>query len=259
VPRVFADLTPIRRNRHFRRLWVGQLVSSIGSQLTTVGVAYQAYHLTHRTWIVGAVSLVQLFPLLVGSLWGGSVADARDRRRVLLVTQVFLAATSAGLALNAAFPHPALWPLFVCTAASAAFQGVDFPTRRAVVPMIVPGQDLPAALALQQILMQVAAVAGPALAGLLIAAAGRGVVFALDVASFAAALVAVALLPPLAPAGGGRKAGLASVTEGLRYLRGQRVLASTFWIDLDAMVFGMPRAVFPALASGVFGGGASVV
>jgi len=259
MPRVLADVTPLRRYRHFRQLWTGQIISGLGSQLTIVGVAYQAYRLTHSTLIVGLVSLVQLAPLLVGSLWGGAIADAKDRRRVLLVTQVVLASTSAGLAVNALLPHPHLWPLFACTAASAGFQGVDAPTRRAALPMIVDRADIPAALALQQIVFQLAQVAGPALAGVLIATSGLSIVFWLDVASFGAALIAVLLLPRLPPAVAGTRAGLASVTEGLRYLKGQKMLAATYWIDLDAMVFGMPRAVFPALALGLFHGNASTL
>jgi MFS family permease len=259
MPKVMADLAPLRRHRHFRNIWIGQIVSGLGSQLTIVAVAYQAYRLTHSTPIVGLISLAQLAPLLFGSLWGGAIADAMDRRRLLLITQVALATASAGLAVNALLPHPHLWPLFACTAASAGFQGADNPTRKAALPMIVPVADLPAALALQQIVYQLAFVAGPALAGLLIGIAGLSAVFWIDVSSFGAALVAVLLLPRLVPQGGGRKAGLASVTEGLRYLRGQRMLSATYWIDLDAMVFGMPRAVFPALALGLYRGGAGTL
>ena len=259
MPRVLADLTPLRVHRNFRRLWLGQLVSGFGSQLTIVGVSYQAYRLSHSTLIVGLVSLAQLGPLLIGSLIGGSIVDAKDRRKVLLVTQVVLASASLGLAVNATFPHPRLWPLFVLTSAGAAVQGLDWPARKAVVPMLVPPEDLPAALALQQILQQFGMVAGPAVAGLLIASVGLGAVYGIDVATFGAAMLAVLLLPRLVPTGGGRQAGLASIREGLHYLRGQRLLASTFWIDIDAMVFGMPRAVFPALGTGLFGGGAATV
>ena len=259
MPRVIADVTPLRRHRDFRRLWVGQLVSFLGSQLTVVGVAVEAYRISHSTLIVGLVSLGQLLPLLVASLLGGAVADAMDRRRLLLITQVAAAVASAGLLLNALMPHPTLWPLFVCTALAAGVSGVDWPTRKAALPMLVPAEDLAPALALGQIQMQVGAVAGPALAGLLIARVGFPVVFGLDVASFGAAFVGVLLLPTLRPRGGGTPAGLASVQEGMRYLRGQRLLASTFLIDIDAMVFGMPRAVFPALGTGMFGGGAGTV
>jgi MFS family permease len=199
---VLADITPLRRYPHFRRLWFGQMVSSTGSQLTIVGVAYQVFRLTNSTAMVGLVSLGQLVPLLVASLGLASVGDIKDRRRVLLVTQAGMALASVGLAVNAAVPHPAVWPLLVFTAASAAFQGVDWPTRNAALRMIVADTDLPGALALQMMLTQWAFVAGPALAGLVIAHAGLSVVYEIDVATFGAALVAVAALPPLVPAGG---------------------------------------------------------
>ena len=256
---MLADVTPLRRYREFRRLWLGQLVSFLGSQLTIVGVAVQAYRMTHSTLVVGLTSLGQLAPLLIASLVVGSVADAMDRRKLLIVTQVLFALSSGGLLLNAALPHPVLWPLFACTACSAAVQGVDWPTRKAALPMIVPVEDLPAALALWQIQMQIGMVVGPALAGLLIAKVGLPTVFAIDSASFGAALIAILMLPTLIPAGGGTPAGLSSIKEGMQYLRGQRLLRSTLLIDIDAMVFGMPRAVFPALGTGLFGGGAATV
>ncbi len=257
--RVVADLTPLRRHRSFRRLWLGQLVSSMGSQLTVVAVSFQAYRLTHSTLIVGLVSVAQLVPLLVGSQIGGTLADARDRRRVMISCQILAACSSGGLLANALLPRPTLWPLFACTAVSAALQAVDQPSRRAALPMLVPPEDLTAAVALQTILLQVALVVGPALAGLLIATAGLGLVYGIDAGSFAAALVAVLLLPRLVPTGGGTPAGLRSLAEGFRYVRSQRLLSASFLIDIDAMVFGMPRAVFPALGTGLFGGGAGVV
>jgi MFS family permease len=256
---VFVDTGPLRRHRGFRRLWTGQLVSLTGSQLTVVAVAYQAYRLTGSTAIVGLVGLVQLFPLLAGSLAGGPLVDAWDRRRVLLACQVLLAAGSAGLALNAVSGHPRLWPLFACTAEAAAFQGMDWAARRASLRQLVPLADLPAALAVQSVAFQLTSVAGPAAAGLLIARAGFGLVYGLDVASFAVAFAAVALLPPLRPEGGGHPPGLASLAGGVRFLRHSPPLAGSFLIDLGAMVFGMPRALFPALAATVYGGGAATV
>ena len=254
-----ADITPLRRHRDFRRLWLGQLVSFVGTQLTVVGVAVEAFRITHSTLMVGLISLGQLVPLLVASLVGGAVSDAMDRRKLLLITQVAAAAASAGLLLNALVPHPKLWPLFVCTAVAAAVSGVDWPARKAALPMLVPVEDLAPALAVSQIQTQVGFIAGPALAGVLIAAFGFPVVFAIDAASFVAVFAAVLLLPPLVPKGGGTPAGLKSVREGLSYLRHQRLLASTFLIDINAMVFGMPRAVFPALGLGLYGGGPGTV
>ena len=151
-------------------------MSSVGSQLTVVGVAYQAYVLTRSSLVVGLVSLVQLAPTLVGALSGGAIADSLDRRRVLILAQVMLATASGGLALNAFSPHPELWVLFVATSASAAFQGLDFPTRLAVMPMILPAEDLPSAYALQSLVTSVAVVAGPLLAGLIISGLSLGAV-----------------------------------------------------------------------------------
>ena len=259
MARLVADLGPLRRHRHFRLLWSGQLVSGMGSQLTVVAVSFQAYRLSHSTLVVGMVGLVQLLPLVVGALGGGPIVDATDRRRVLVVTQVLMGASSIGLVVNAVLPHPHLWPLFACTAAAALFQGANNPARRAAVTMVVPAEDITDAVALQTMLVQWAFVVGPSLAGLLIGVAGLDVVYAIDVASFAAAVAFTLPLPPLEPSEGGTPMGFGSVVEGFRYLRGQRLLASTFWIDLDAMIFGMPRAVFPAIGIGLYHGGAGVV
>jgi MFS family permease len=259
VARFVVDITPLRRYRHFRRLWAGQVISGLGSQLTIVAVSFQAYALTRSTLVVGLIGLVQLVPLLAGALWGGTLADAVDRRKVLVLTQVASAAAVSGLVVNASMTRPSVWPLFVCTGAGAAFQGVDWPARRAALPMLVAEVDVTAAIALQTTIQQMALVAGPALAGVLIATVGLSPVFGIDVASFGVALVAALFLPALVPRGGGTPMGLRSMAEGFRHLRNQKLLSATYWIDLNAMIFGMPRAVFPALGTGLFGGGAGVV
>ena len=259
MARIVADLAPLRRHREFRRLWAGQLVSSMGGQLTVVAVSYQAYRMTHSTLTVGLISLAQLLPLVAGSLGGGPLVDAYDRRRVLAASQLLLGAASAGLVANAVLARPQLWVLFACTSASALFQGVNNPARRAAVTMVVPAADLTGAVALQTMLIQWAFVIGPSLAGLLIGVAGLDTVYAIDVGSYLVAVAFTVVLPPLRPVGGGTPANLRSVIEGLQYLRSQRVLASTFWIDIDAMVFGMPRAVFPAIGTGLYHGGPGIV
>jgi MFS family permease len=259
VARFFADITPLRRHKQFRRLWMGQVVSGMGSQLTIVAVSYQAYHLSHSTLIVGLIGLGQLVPLLAGAIWGGALADALDRRKVLVLTQLAMAAASAGLVVNAALPHPTVWPLFVCTAAAAGFQGVDWPARRAALPMLVPPEDVTDAIALQTMIQQLALVVGPAVAGVAIAEIGLSAVFGIDVATFGVALVVAVLLPALVPRGGGTPMGLKSMADGFRHLKGQPLLASTYLIDLNAMIFGMPRAVFPALGTELYGGGAGIV
>ncbi|MGH9300671.1 MAG: MFS transporter [Acidimicrobiales bacterium] len=257
--RILTDVTPLRRFPQFKRLWSGQLVSVLGTQLTVVAVPYQLYRATHSSFDVGLLSLAQLGPLLAGSVIGGSIADAADRRRLLLVTQTLLAATSVGLAVNATLVHPAIWPLFVMTGLAAGLSGVDSPTRSAVFAGLVDRRSFASAAALNQMVFQVGGVVGPALAGILLGQFGLGPVYWVDVATFGVALLAVAGLDPLPPGEGSAKFGLSSIAEGFSYLRGRQALQATFVIDLDAMVFGMPRALFPALGLGRFGGGAGVV
>jgi MFS family permease len=259
MPRLLADLTPLRQYPDFRRILAGEALSALGAQATVVGVAYQAYRMTGSTLVVGLISLTQLVPLLAGTLWGGAVADARDRRHLLLVTVTVLAAASAGLAVNASLSRPQLWPLFALSALIAGFQGVQAPTERAVTPMLVPIEQLPATLALQQIVFQAALIAGPALAGLLIGSVGLSLVYWLDAGTLALTGFVCAGLPPLVPRGRTARASWTTITEGLRYLKSQRLLGATYLVDLDAMIFGLPRAVFPALALRVYGGGAATL
>ena len=257
--RLFVDISPLRESRDYRLLFFGQVVSWLGRQVTVVAVPYQVFVLTDSSFAVGLVGLANLGPLVAMSLAGGAVADAVDRRKLLLVTQVLLALTSVGLALNAMLDRPALWPLYVLSSLAAGLQGVDLPTRNAMMPKMVGRERIPAASALGQLVMQVGLVAGPALAGLIIAQVSMASAYWLDVATFGVAIAAVLAIRPQPPEGGGTRAGVASIKEGLSYLRGRRLLVSTFVIDIDAMVFGMPRALFPALGTTLYGGGAATV
>jgi MFS family permease len=233
-------------------------VSVLGTQLSTVAIPFQVYRLTHSSLDVGLVSLVQLFPLLACSLLGGSVIDAVDRRRLLIVVELLLAASSAGLAVNADL-GARLWPLFVLPAVSAGLAGFDSPARNAIIPNMIRTDQLSAAAAMFQALFQMGAVVGPAVAGLLLAGAGVNFVYWLDVVSFGASILATVLIAPQPPAPEGPRPGLRSVVEGFRFLRGRQGIQGAYLIDINAMVFGMPRALFPALAANVFGGGAGIL
>jgi MFS family permease len=254
------DLSPLRRSRDFRALIGGLGVSTLGSQLTSVAVPFQVYAITRSSLYVGLVSLAQLFPLIFGSLLGGSLADSVDRRRLLLIVEALTAASSAGLALNADF-GPALWPLFVFPAASAALSGIDSAARNAMIPAMVGLSLVPASNAMFQALFQIGAIVGPAAAGLLLAGAGVHVVYWLDVASFCVAMLAVLMISPQPPVrvAGARRPGLRSTAEGLRFVRRSQPIQGAYLIDLNAMVFGLPRALFPALGETLFGGGATTV
>jgi MFS family permease len=253
---VLVDVSPLRRSRDLRCLVAGQLLSTLGAQLTMVAVAYQVYALTHSSLYVGLVSLAQVLPLIAGALLGGSLADAADRRRVLLVAQLLTLLCSAGLAVNAD-TGPALWPLFVLPAVAAGFAATTESGLSAILPNLIPRSEVATVNAMFQAVFQIGQVAGPAVAGLLLAGAGVRFVYWMDVASIAAAILATFLISPQPPrAGASHPPGLRSIATGLKYLRGRPVIQGTYLIDINAMVFGMPRAVFPALAATVFGGGA---
>ena len=257
--RLFVDLKPLTHFRDFRLLFSGQLVSTLGTQLTVVAVPYQVYRMTHSSLDVGFISLAQLGPLLVFSMIGGSVSDSHDRRRVLLVTELLMALSSTGLALNGTVSRPALWPLFVLSAASGAFAGFDRPAFNASIPRMVGSEDLAAAYSLWQVQLQVGTVVGPAIAGVLLSSAGLATVYWIDVATFLVSFASVAAMAPQQPLAGAGRAGWKSVLEGARYLRGRQVIQGVYLLDIDAMVFGMPRALFPALGLGLFHGGARAV
>ncbi|HLH47176.1 MAG TPA: MFS transporter [Acidimicrobiales bacterium] len=256
--RVLIDTAPLRESRDLRWLIGGQLISVLGTQLTAVAVPFQVYHLTGSSLDVGLVSLAQLGPLLVCSLYGGSVIDAVDRRRLLLVVDALMALTSAGLALNALW-GPALWPLFALPAVSAGLAGFESPARAAIIPNLVSARRMPSAAAIFQALQQVGTVVGPAVGGLVLAGPGVDIVYWIDAGSFGAALTAAWAISAQRPIGHLQRPGLRSIVEGLRYARGEQSIFGAYVIDINAMVFGMPRALFPALAATVFGGGASTV
>jgi MFS family permease len=256
---VLLDVAPLTESREFRLLFTGQLVSFFGRQLTIVASALQIFLLTDSSLQVGLLSLAQLGPIIVCSFVGGTLADAMDRRKLLMFANVTMALTSVGLALNAMAGHPQVWAIYVFTAIGAGLSSIDSPTRSAVVPTLVRRDQIPAAAALNQTGYQFGSVAGPAFAGVIIATVSLSAAYWIDVITFAIALVTLVRLPPLLPHGGGTKAGFGSIMEGLRYTRQERVVQGVFLIDINAMVFGMPRALFPQLGTELYHGGAGTV
>ncbi|MBO0692457.1 MAG: MFS transporter [Acidimicrobiaceae bacterium] len=256
---LLVDIGPLRRFPQFRRLWMGYVVTLLGSQLTIVAVAYQVYVITGSSLDVGFISLVQLGPQLVGSVVGGAFADAVDRRYVLIVCQLSMAVSSVGLLLNAFSSDPQLWVVYVCAAVTAGFNGADSPTRLAMQANLVPREDFATANTIRQLLQQVSYIAGPGIGGLLIASVGLKSVFATDVASFFVAIAAVVSMKALPPTGGGRRFGVKSIQEGFAYLKGRQVIQGCFVADLNATIFGQPTALYPALALHHFHGGAKTL
>jgi MFS family permease len=252
------DLTPLRRSRDFRRLWFGNAISLLGSMLTTVAIPYQVFQLTGSTFAVGLLGIAALVPLLTVSLLGGAIADAFDRRVLLIVSDLGLAAISALLVVNAAIAHPRVWALYAAEALGTAFYAIQRPAMDALVPRLVGEDQIASAAAVQGIYSSFGHVGGPAVGGILIASSGLTATYAVDVGTFAASLVAALLLPALPPIGAVERPGLRSIAEGFRFVRQKPELQGTFAVDTVAMVFGMPSALFPAF--GVhFGGGARTV
>jgi MFS family permease len=251
-----AEVELKAESRDFRLLWLGELVSHTGRMITLVALPYQVYEITRSALAVGIIGLVQLVPLGLFSLIGGAVADAVDRRRLLIVSQAGSMAASLLLVGGALVDRPPLWFLYLAAALSSAFAAVDAPTRSAAIPNLVPRERLSSAIALNQVLFQVNDVAGPAVAGLILARFGLAWAYAIDAVTFLAAIAALLAMRPMPPKHEGtRPPVLRAVREGFAYLKGRRVLVSTFLVDLDAMIFGMPRALFPVLAREAFGVG----
>ena len=257
--RVAADVTPLRESPDYRRWWIGISVSFTGTQLTQFAIPYQVYRLTHSSLAVGAVGLVVLVPLVTMGLIGGAIADAMDRRKLMLVTGAALLLLSVVLSIQAALHLDQLWLLYLVAGVQGAVAAVDSSARGAILPRLVRREMLPAANALGQLGFNTGLSAGPLLGGLLIGTVGFGWTYGLDAASFLSVIYAVWRLPALPPEGGGARAGVASVLEGLRFLGPRKNLLMTFLVDINAMVFGMPRALFPAIGTVWFHGGAGTV
>ncbi len=249
---VLLDVGPLRHDRDYRLIWVGQVVSSVGTNITRVALPFQVYVLTGSTLAVAALTTVQLIAILAFSIGAGSLADAFDRRRLLLVTQVGLAVSSLALAAVAMSPAPPLILILTLAFMHASVGAIDQPTRASAIPRLVPPERLSAAIALNQLNFQVASIAGPALGGLLIATIGLAAAYVVDAVSFTASIVALLAIRPLRPLAGAARPGLRAIREGFAFVRSQRVILSTFAIDLNAMIFGMPASLFPILALDVF-------
>lgn len=247
--RLVADTTPLR-NAYFRRLWIANIITVIGAQLTVVAVPAQIYADTGSSAYVGLTGVFGLVPLVVFGLWGGALADVFDRRTLLVISTFGLISTSAVFWVQAALDNHNVWLLFALFAVQQSFFGINQPTRSAVLPRLLPPEQLPAANSLNMTVFMAGGIAGPLVAGALIPVFGLEWLYLIDTVTLFATLSAVIRLPPLRIEGRGavRTPGLRSVLEGVAYLRGQPVLMMSFVVDIIAMVFGMPRALFPQIA-----------
>ncbi len=257
VGSVAIDLGLLRRRRDFGLLVGGQTISEAGSMATFVAVPFQAYEITGSSLAVGLLGVAEFVPVLVLALVGGALADAFDRRRLVQIAEVGAAVVAGALLLNASLHDPHLWVLYVCAALMAAFTAVRRPPLDALIPRLVERDELKAASAIQFSFHNLAAISGPALGGVLIAAAGLTVTYGIDIASFVISLVVLTAMRTPPPPPDAEPPSLRTIKQGLRYAVSRQDLIGTYLVDMNAMFFGMPMALFPAIAKGY--GGAEVL
>ena len=250
---MFLNLSPLRKHRDYRLLYTGQLVSMFGSMITYVAVPYQVFELTHSSFTVGMLGAAQLVPLLVFALLGGSYADAMDRRRLLIVSEIIMAGGSLALAINGMLSHSSVALIFVVSAAMSATNGFHRPALDAITPRLVNREDLTAVSALNFLRFSVSAIGGPALGGVCMANLGYPVTYMIDVLSFLVSLAALAAIRKMPQGDRTSRPGVQSIVEGLRYALSRPELIGTYVVDIVAMTFAMPMALFPAMAV-VWGG-----
>ncbi len=256
VSGLLTDVTPLRESAQFRRLWMGTALSAVGGSFTGFAVPLQVYDITRSSFAVGAIGVASVVPTLTIGLFGGSLADAVDRRRLVLAMTCGQAAVSALLAFQAFAAISSVWLLYVLVAASSALSAINGPARRTFVPSLLRPDQVAAGPALNRVSFQVTLMVGPALAGVITAAAGGHLqaCYLLDALSFGASLYSVARLPAMPPQPGAGRPGPRAVTEGLGFLRRSQVLTGALLADLNATIFGLPVALFPAINAERFGG-----
>ncbi|MGW0591430.1 MFS transporter [Streptosporangium sp. NPDC002607] len=253
VRRHAADTRPLGIPA-YRRLWAGQGVSFIGFQLTSVAVSAQIYDITESSFWVGMLGPANLIPLVVFGLWGGAIADAVDRRRLLIIGALIAWSGTLALLVQAALGSTSVGLLLATVALHATGFAITGPTRGAIIPRLVPADLIPAANTLNFLVSGLGTVVGPLIGGVVLAQSGFATAYLIDALLFGAGFYAAVRLPRLEPVGEVTRPGLRSVLDGLRYVCGHPVVLMSFVVDLIAMAFALPRALFPEVVAERFGG-----
>lgn len=255
MPKLLLDLSPLKEFSAYRRLFTGVSISNIGQQMTSVAVGIQVYSLTHSSFAVGLVGLFQLVPLISLGLFGGAMSDTYDRRKIGVVSATGMTVTSALLFIQAIQGNTHVGVLYALVAIASSFFAVGNPARQSIIPRIVPKERLPQANSLSMLSWNLGFTLGPLLGGVLIGFTGEvWVAYIVDVLAYCVMVWAMWALPSLPPiAGAPSRPGFAAVADGLKFLKGRRNLQMSFLADINAMVFGLPRALFPAIAMHWYG------
>jgi MFS family permease len=254
--RFAVDLTPLKVSRDYRLLFAGQSISFFGSMMSFVVLPWQMFQLTHSSLIVGMLGVAEFVPTITMAFVGGALADYVDRRRMVLTTELLMALSSAVLIANSLLPHPQAWVLFLCATAFAGTNGLQRPSLEAITPKLVPPELIPSVAALRAVGSTMGGVLGPALGGFLATTVGPARAYSITLCTFTFSLVTLWMMRATPPPVNADRPSLRSLAEGLRYARSRPELMGTYLIDINAMFFGMPMALFPAIATRF--GGASV-
>jgi MFS family permease len=247
--RLRIDTAPLRHSKDFRTLFVGDLISFAGSMITYVALPFQIAHLTGSYVAVGLLGVVELVPLIVFGLWGGALADSIDRRRMVLYTEVGFALLSTVLLVNAVVPSPTVWVIYIVAMLSATLDGLQRPSRDAIIPRIVHPDHLAGASALNSIRWNFGSIVGPAIGGLIVAAAGVAAAYAVDVATFLVSIYAIWRISSVPPNEHAPAPSLRGISDGLKYAFRRKDLLGTYAVDLAAMIFAFPVSLFPFIAA----------
>lgn len=239
------DISPLRKYPDFRRLWTSGLISYFGSMITYVALPFQIKELTNSYIAVGLIGAVELIPLIIFGLYGGVLADKVDRRKMILYTEIALALMTFSLFINSQLDNPSLIWIYVVAGTFAALDGLQRPSADAILPRLVGHDDLPAASALMSLRWQTGVIAGPALAGILLATAGTGTAYLVDVATFVISILFVLRVKSVKPFEKNIAPTFSAMREGIKYATSRKDLMGTYLVDLAAMFFAMPTALFP--------------
>jgi MFS family permease len=245
------DFSPLKRYPDFRRLWLSGLISYFGSMFTYVALPFQVKELTGSYLAVGLIGLVEIIPLVIFGLYGGVLADHMDRKRMIWVTEFAALFLSTILLINSLLPSPKLAVIYIVAALFSAVDGLQRPSADAILPRLVEHKDLPAASALMSLRWQIGMVAGPALAGVLISIAGVSAGFILDILTYFLALFILIRVKNVSPMKNSKKPSFSSLVAGVKYAASRKDLMGTYLVDLSAMFFAMPTALFPFWAEQV--------
>jgi MFS family permease len=246
VSKTFAiDISPLRKYPDFRRLWSAGLVSYFGSMITYVALPFQIKELTNSYIAVGLMGAVELIPLIVFGLYGGVLADKIDRRKMILYTEIALGLMTFSLFVNSQMAEPSLIWIYLVAGVFAALDGLQRPSADAILPRLVSHQDLPAASALMSLRWQTGVITGPAIAGILLATSGAGTAYLVDVATFVISILFVLRVKPVKQFEKNLAPTFKAMVEGIKYATSRKDLLGTYLVDLSAMFFAMPTALYP--------------